>query len=131
VVTLLGRAACRRGGGASPSHPPNHTTEYTGTHGVVKFDETVYGDDDAAAKIAGSNHRPVWIELRVTADAARDVASNVPIRMHVHDRVENTQDQADYGRPPVLVSALVKGAETDSAEYHGQHRQDANHIQEH
>jgi len=47
---------------------PRHTTEYSGKHGVVRFDETVFGNDDKAAKLAGSDHRPVWVELRVTAD---------------------------------------------------------------
>ncbi|MHC4252667.1 MAG: endonuclease/exonuclease/phosphatase family protein [Planctomycetota bacterium] len=47
---------------------PSHTTEYTGTHGVVLFDETVFDNDDDAAKLAGSDHRPVWIELGVTTD---------------------------------------------------------------
>ena len=47
---------------------PLATTEYAGTHGVVLFDETVFGNDDDAAKLAGSDHRPVWIELSVTKD---------------------------------------------------------------
>ncbi len=44
---------------------PGHTVEYTGRHGVVKFNEEMFGDDDAAAKTALSDHRSVWIELPV------------------------------------------------------------------
>ena len=46
---------------------PDHTTEYAGQHGVVKFDEMMFDDDDSAAKIALSDHRPVWVELQVPA----------------------------------------------------------------
>ncbi len=44
---------------------PKHTTEWTGTSGTRKFDETIYGGNDAAAARAVSDHRPVWITLRV------------------------------------------------------------------
>ncbi len=44
---------------------PKHTTEWTGTSGTRKFDETLYGGNDAAAARAVSDHRPVWITLRV------------------------------------------------------------------
>jgi hypothetical protein len=47
---------------------PSYTTEYSGTHSVIRFDETSFGNDDKAAKLAGGDHRPVWIELRVTDD---------------------------------------------------------------
>jgi endonuclease/exonuclease/phosphatase family metal-dependent hydrolase len=39
--------------------------EYTGQHGVIKFDEILFNNDDAAASLACSDHRPVWINLRV------------------------------------------------------------------
>ena len=44
---------------------PKHTTEWTGASGTRKFDETSYGGNDAAAARAVSDHRPVWITLRV------------------------------------------------------------------
>lgn len=42
-----------------------YTKEYDDEHGVVLFDELKYGSDAAAAKKAVSDHRPVWIELKV------------------------------------------------------------------
>ena len=42
-----------------------YVTEYTGTHGVTLFDEEVFHGDKAAAIKACSDHRPVWIQLRV------------------------------------------------------------------
>lgn len=42
-------------------------TEYTGSHGVEAFDETLFGGDDARARTAVSDHRPVWILLEVPA----------------------------------------------------------------
>jgi endonuclease/exonuclease/phosphatase family metal-dependent hydrolase len=43
----------------------NFLTEYTGTHGVVKFDEELFGNDDDQASIVCSDHRPIWAEFRV------------------------------------------------------------------
>jgi len=42
-------------------------TEYTGAHGVTLFDQTMFGGDAAAARLAGSDHRPVWVQMRVPA----------------------------------------------------------------
>ena len=35
-------------------------TEYLGISGIDKFDETDFGNDDKAANLAVSDHRPVW-----------------------------------------------------------------------
>ena len=35
-------------------------TEYLGRSGIDKFDETDFGNDDKAANLAVSDHRPVW-----------------------------------------------------------------------
>ena len=43
----------------------NYLAEYTGTHGVEKFDEYLFGTNVVAAKKACSDHRPVWITVRV------------------------------------------------------------------
>ena len=45
--------------------PTNFVREYTGVHGVVKFDEDLFGDDDEVANAVCSDHRPVWAEFRV------------------------------------------------------------------
>jgi len=46
---------------------PVRLTEYTGAHGVTRFDETMFAGDKAAAKKACSDHRPVWVRLKVPA----------------------------------------------------------------
>ena len=57
-----------------------YTTEYAGTHGVLAFDETMFGDDDAAANVALSDHRPVWIALAVpAADDDPDMSPEGPL----------------------------------------------------
>ena len=42
-------------------------TEYTGQHGVTRYDEVMFPGDDAAASKACSDHRPIWIRVRVPA----------------------------------------------------------------
>ena len=46
----------------------HYTTEYTGDSGIDRFDETDFGDDDAAASLAVSDHRPVWGTFHTTED---------------------------------------------------------------
>ena len=36
----------------------NHVTEYTGENGIDRFDETDFDNDDKAASLAVSDHRP-------------------------------------------------------------------------
>ena len=45
-----------------------YVTEYTGTHGVTLFDEEVFHGDKTAAVKACSDHRPVWIQLKVPSE---------------------------------------------------------------
>lgn len=45
--------------------PTNFLSEYTGTHGVIRFDEEMFGDDDELALEVCSDHRPVWADFRV------------------------------------------------------------------
>ena len=40
-------------------------TEYLGSYGIDKFDETDFGNDDKAANLAVSDHRPVWAVFRI------------------------------------------------------------------
>lgn len=40
-------------------------TEFTGARGVDKFDETLFGRDVERARRVCSDHRPVWIRLRI------------------------------------------------------------------
>ena len=46
----------------------NHVTEYTGDSGIERFDEVHFGNDDAAASLAVSDHRPVWGIFRIDTD---------------------------------------------------------------
>lgn len=41
----------------------DYVREYNGTNGIDKFDETDFGNNDAAARMAISDHRPVWAEF--------------------------------------------------------------------
>ena len=43
----------------------NYVTEYVGKSGIDKFDETDFGNDDGAANLAVSDHRPVWAVFRI------------------------------------------------------------------
>ena len=45
-----------------------YVTEYTGNSGINRFDETDFGNDDKAASLAVSDHRPVWGEFRIDND---------------------------------------------------------------
>ena len=38
----------------------DYVTEYVGSSGIDRFDETDFGNDDTAANLAVSDHRPVW-----------------------------------------------------------------------
>jgi endonuclease/exonuclease/phosphatase family metal-dependent hydrolase len=42
---------------------PKYTREYTGQSGVVRFDETIFGNDDKRALEQVSDHRPVWADF--------------------------------------------------------------------
>ena len=43
----------------------NYVTEYLGSSGIDKFDETDFGNNDQAANLAVSDHRPVWAVFRI------------------------------------------------------------------
>ena len=43
----------------------NYVTEYLGSSGIDKFDETDFANDDKAANLAVSDHRPVWAVFRI------------------------------------------------------------------
>ena len=45
-----------------------HVTEYTGDSGIERFDEMLFGNNDAAASLAVSDHRPVWGTFRIDTD---------------------------------------------------------------
>ncbi len=67
----------RANGDTIPTHISSHSTydqvfisldatsEWTGEYGIFAFDEEFFNDDDQAANLAVSDHRPVWITLFV------------------------------------------------------------------
>lgn len=46
----------------------DHVKEYLDISGIDRFDETDFGNDDSAANLAVSDHRPVWAVFRTDLD---------------------------------------------------------------
>ena len=46
----------------------DHLTEYLNKSGIDRFDETDFGNDDKAANLAVSDHRPVWAVFSTKVD---------------------------------------------------------------
>jgi endonuclease/exonuclease/phosphatase family metal-dependent hydrolase len=46
----------------------DHLSEYKGTSGIDRFDETDFGNNDESASLAVSDHRPVWVEFHTRQD---------------------------------------------------------------
>ena len=46
----------------------NHVKEYLNRSGIDRFDETDFGNNDKAANLAVSDHRPVWAVFSTTRD---------------------------------------------------------------
>jgi endonuclease/exonuclease/phosphatase family metal-dependent hydrolase len=51
-------------------------SEWTGDSGIDHFDEAVFGDDDDAASLAVSDHRPIWATFRT--DLPDDDGTSTP-----------------------------------------------------
>ena len=51
----------------------NFYTEFTGTYGIIKFDEALFGNDDKKASLTISDHRPLWAEFEVSEDDDKGV----------------------------------------------------------
>ena len=45
-----------------------YVAEYTGDRGINRFDESHFGNNDKAAELAVSDHRPVWGTFRIDTD---------------------------------------------------------------
>lgn len=46
----------------------NNVSEYLNKFGIDKFDETDFGNNDKAANLAVSDHRPVWAVFSISSD---------------------------------------------------------------
>ena len=56
----------------------DHVTEYLGRSGIDKFDETDFGNDDTAANLAVSDHRPVWAVFSIDGSDAPSIVQELP-----------------------------------------------------
>jgi endonuclease/exonuclease/phosphatase family metal-dependent hydrolase len=45
---------------------PRNTREFAGATGIVRFDESLYANDDKSAMEAVSDHRPAWADFNTT-----------------------------------------------------------------
>ena len=76
----------------------DYVTEYLGSSGIDKFDETDFGNDDEAANLAVSDHRPVWAVFSINQDddgSNEDGQITVPVQISEDvnaDGVINIQD---------------------------------------
>ena len=67
-------------------------TEYLGRSGIDKFDETDFGNDDKAANLAVSDHRPVWAVFSIeTDDDGSDEGGSASVLMQTSDSTESQQ----------------------------------------
>ena len=85
----------------------DYVTEYTGTNGIDKFDETDFANDDTAANSAVSDHRPVWATFRINADddgQIGDVTGDGKV-----DTLDLVVVAANFGNPKAMPAADVNG----------------------
>ena len=65
-------------------------TEYLGRSGIDKFDETDFGNDDKAANLAVSDHRPVWAVFNIEIDDdGSDEGGSASVLMQTSDSTES------------------------------------------
>lgn len=74
-------------------------TEYLGHSGIDRFDETDFGNDDKAANLAVSDHRPVWAVFSLKVD---DDGSNTGGNASVLVQLPKITDSASIGSEPQL-----------------------------
>ena len=111
----------------------NYLSEYTGSNGINRFDETMFANDDAAANLAVSDHRPVWAEFSTISDDDPDVPLAVelfsfsgvmtPEGVSLQWRTESETNHVGFhiSRSPTeageyrrITPALIPGMGTDS-----------------
>ncbi|RKU16481.1 YHYH domain-containing protein [Candidatus Poribacteria bacterium] len=65
----------------------DHVKEYLDISGIDRFDETDFGNDDRAANLAVSDHRPVWAMFRTDLDDdGSDEVGSVSVKSaNIHD----------------------------------------------
>ncbi len=73
----------------------NHVTEYTGSRGIDRFDETDFGNDDKAANLAVSDHRPVWAVFNIEIDDDGERATSNDHEDTSDSELGHTSESAD------------------------------------
>ena len=69
--------------------------EYLNRSGIDKFDETDFGNNDKAASLAVSDHRPVWAVFSISADDDGSGVS-VPVPEPTEPEPEPSEDETVY-----------------------------------
>ena len=70
----------------------DHLTEYLNRYGIDRFDETDFGNDDKAANLAVSDHRPVWAVFSIEIDDdGSDEGGSASVLMQTSESTESQQ----------------------------------------
>ena len=73
-------------------------TEYLGRCGIDRFDETDFGNDDKAANLAVSDHRPVWAVFNIKLDDdGSDEGDSVSVLMPASESTEPEPEPSEDG----------------------------------
>lgn len=76
----------------------NHVREYLNRSGIDKFDETDFGNDDKAANLAVSDHRPVWAVFSISADDdGGGISIGVPMSVPISESTESEPEPSENG----------------------------------
>ena len=79
----------------------NYLNEYLNRSGIDKFDETDFANDDKAANLAVSDHRPVWAVFSISADddgsgVSAGATVSVPVPESTEPEPEPSEDETVY-----------------------------------
>jgi endonuclease/exonuclease/phosphatase family metal-dependent hydrolase len=95
---------------------PKFVSEWSGDSGVEHFDEAVFGNDDDAASLALSDHRPIWVTFLTDRDDDGDIPTSVERSNWCEVKRGDRYASADRGRQAVcaMLGALDHSATTPS-----------------
>ena len=72
--------------------------EYLNRSGIDRFDETDFGNDDKAANLAVSDHRPVWAVFSIKIDDdGNDEGGSVSVSMPASESTEPEPEPSEDG----------------------------------
>ena len=84
----------------------DYVTEYLGSSGIDRFDETDFGNDDGAANLAVSDHRPVWAVFSINRDDD-DSGTSIPVSVLGQDS-ESAEPEPELSDEKVYVTRSGK-----------------------